>query len=344
MFMAGIKTSHWPRARSQSVLPLLLALLFAPGAPQAAELELYPADVDPSTRVELLGGPSGHLWNLGRLDPYELDGYGRGGVHLEAALMRPLRPLGEAWDIVSLPTLMLETNFGYLEQPGGDSTFAGRLRRWQLGLTFFDFFSLRYGRDRHDARIVDSRRALAQPGQDPDDFIHRYDLSIRTLKLGLAGRPERGELSGLLEVGFFRAWQEWPIIQVNRAQDPESLEGIWIVQRWMLGEGLYGILRINPVPDVWPIETRLETTLGSITTARIVLALEPLTLPGRLPPGQAPVALGVRFEGRWRFWQNGFDQADNEIDMPVQPRDTLLRATLYIRWRGSWGGGSEQDG
>ena len=317
--------------RTTDALLILLGLLF-----------LFPSlllaqDSDPDQDESVLGGPfrlelragyTGTMWTPKGLEPYEVNNYGRKLLYAELAVLHPLLVVGEALDIVRIPRLRVETNFGYTASGGGVQDMSPRALRnnaylrstgW---LTVWQWFSFRYREEIFDVTIADPRdwildQETIQPGFE---LSRKVRNRMTDLEIGLIGSPDGEIRNTMIEVGYYHSSLSWPM--VLQYSDPEWGNYEILKQQEFTLEGVYFALNTQPIPRVWPMQTQFMLRTGGALGLDARFRYEHQML--------SRWFLGLELDASYRIISNYKDENDEEyIIKNNNPRDVRYRMTLY---------------
>lgn len=308
---------------------LILTALFALAHPASAQEEDGIFGLKPKLIVQ--GGGTGSYWAPRGIEPYEVDTYGRQQVYGEIKLLHPLLILSEAFDIVQVPSLRIETNLGY---SSGSETFRDLLPdavidnpylRTTSWLTFFRFVTLRYRNERFNALISDPRAfSVGYTGPLSYDFAIR----LQDLEVGLIGSPDGRLRETMIEFGFYRSWLTRPILGPYVDEDQNGvIDG---VPALLIHEGRYDGFYMGLVTEPteeWPLRSMLLARFGGMFGLDMRLAFDRKV--------HAGLRAGVEAEVSWRFYQYSYDEygrIDN-LDDTNKSRETRMRATFYVRYK-----------
>lgn len=310
----------------------LVALLFAllPGA-ASAQLDVFGREqTDPSSLV-IRAGVTGRIWSPKGFEPYSLDGFSRGALYAGLEWRHPLHPFGETWDVIDFPELEFHTNSSHVnfrpqagQFPETSSDYHNS--RYSVWGVFSNFLSVRYTTEIAQAKFLDERASFEDLLEEPGRFIKVWENWTRQMDVGIIGAPT-DEIEGTeLEIGYYRTRLQWPLIDWNREERFQDVGGIYLIQEDLTTEGFYAELHSDPIPEIWPLESRLRVQVGGMFGISARFRLEQQIWKGLLG--------GAEFMAEWRTLNNARDKFEQDIDLNSRsPRDTRLRVKAYVAWQ-----------
>jgi hypothetical protein len=223
----------------------------------------------PGGRPELVirGGYTANVWLPADLEPYEVNDYGRHLFYAELALNHPLFQLGEAFDIINVPSLRLETNFGYTSASEGyyqlipDVIQIVPYVRASSWVTVLESISFRYRVERFDATLVN-------PTANSDSTLFVTN-EMRDIEIGYLGKADVNNFA--FELGYYYSEINWP--EVYRIEQ-------WNIERPRVREwgvtmhGAYTALHFNGWPGQSNLQTQAVFRIGQSLGADIRLRYE----------------------------------------------------------------------
>ncbi|MCB2213339.1 hypothetical protein KQI52_14590 [bacterium] len=271
----------------------------------------------PVGRPELIlrSGYMANVWVPAGLEPYELDDYGRNLFYVELALNHPLFHLGEMFDIINVPSLRLETNFGYTSESEGyyevipDVVRIVPYVRASTWVTMLESFSVRYRVERFDATLINPT-----PGSDSTLYVTN---EMRDIEIGYLSETSNHDLT--YEIGYYYSEINWP--EVYRISQ-------WFVETprvkdWGISmHGAYGALHFTGWPTKYGLHTQAVLRVGQVMGLDLRLNIE--------HPISKDWSIGVQADGSYRYIAGYNHQyADYIHTNDSNPYDTRFRINLY---------------
>lgn len=295
-----------------------------------------PREVERDRETSFFGGPfalslragySGTMWQPEGLGPFDVKSYGRNLLYAEIAIHHPLLIINEALDIVNIPRLRVESNFGYSTQSAGFIDVLPQMIRGNpylrttAWMTFWQFFSFRYRSERFDATLT-NRYELAGLLETPEIY-GTLDMTnkVRDLEIGLIGSTDGEIHDTMIEIGYYHSRFAWPIVQIG--QD-EYTSWYVLKQADYVVQGLYGGLNTTPIEGIWPMYSQFLVRVGGAFGIDVRFKFEREVL--------SRLALGIELDGSWRVLQNYETDVEGHVDLSElddHPRDIRYRLTLY---------------
>ncbi len=278
--------------------------------------------------LELRAGYTGTRWTPYGLDPYEVDNYGREMLYAELAIVHPLLIAGEAFDLLQIPRLRIESNLGYSASNSGfEELIPHSIRnnpyiRASGWLTFWEWFSFRFREERFQATIIDPRDFGLDEHGNPSVIVPFRTISNRMsdLEIGLIGSPG-GEINEtMFELGMYFSTMNWPMV-INYNQEGFDSFSL-LIQEEFEAQGVYAGIITRPIPHVWPVHSQFLLRVGDITGVDARVRFEQELLKSWF--------LGVQLEASLRSLE-GFKN-DGQFDYQMRaenPRDVRYMMTLY---------------
>ncbi|MDP8208873.1 MAG: hypothetical protein P9L92_19575 [Candidatus Electryonea clarkiae] len=301
-------------------------------------------------KIAIRTGFSGILWKPGGISPYVLDNYGRGFIHLDVSLKKPLWFLGESFDLIDLPHIRFDTNFGtFSQETNAEDLLVSEEKDIsymysEIEAVFLDFLSARW----QSTRFISE---LSYPGHFfnsggiPDgssgyNLVKAENLS-HDLEFGLIGTIDGEENETTLEAGYYIRMWHYP---VSMTVDGGGTAPQLFVPDFRFG-GIYLIARTEPIPDLWPIfsQFRISFATGTIRTStgtdldRLFRGDDErvfqLTGLGAKFTFEQYVYRktkgGVSFEADYHFLDGSYTAGDG-FTYDLSPIETRFKATVYL--------------
>jgi hypothetical protein len=245
--------------------------------------------------------------------------------YAELAIQHPLIIFGRAFDIVEIPRLRIETNFGYSASGGGftdlipESIRNNPYLRTSSWLTFFTWFSIRYREERFSATISDPRQWSNNTFDSFSTSTLQSDNHMRDLEIGLIGSPDGEIHDTMIEMGYFRSVLQWPVVEIGFNGEDYSY---YLVQRDFTVDGIYASLNTTPIKGVWPMHSQMMVRVGEVYGLDLRFHYEHVLM--------KDWSVGLELDGSWRIWTGYEDETGTNVEIiSNNPRDTRYRLTLY---------------
>jgi len=283
--------------------------------------------------MDVSGGATVNFWSPKGLGPFKVDTYGRNMAFAELSVNHPLLFVNEALDIIQIPRLRIESNFGYSEQNGSiqeliPSSFRNnpylKTTSW---FTFFEYISIRYRYEKFDATLSDPRY------WDPDEFDPNYEYvrtvqnKIKDLEFGLIGQPEGDFEESAIEIGYYLSEISWPLYRYNAS----SIGDFNLTQEKISIQGFYFSLNTKPIENLWPLHTQFMVKTGNSLGWDLRFKFERQV--------RKKLSLGFDFDYSWRTITyvdeeeaRYYSPSNDKVLDEENPRDTRIRMTAYSRF------------
>jgi hypothetical protein len=279
-------------------------------------------------RLEIRAGYTGTMWTPKGLEPYVVNNYGRELFYGELAVLHPLLTLGEAFDIVQIPRLRIETNFGYTRTESAFEEAIPRSLRDNAYLrttgwfTFWEWFSFRYREERYDVSVSRPSDWVYDEftGEGSFPSIHNVENRMTDLEMGIIGSPDGRVHETMIEIGYYHSAVLWPM--VIQDINPEFGSSIFLTQKEIAVQGIYFALNTQPNPELWPMDTQFMVRIGGALGLDARFQYEHEMLKRWF--------LGLELDASYRVINNYTDENDEQfIIKDNNPRDVRYRLTLY---------------
>lgn len=312
-------------------LYLVLFLLLLLPAVTSAQLAVFGREQTDASSLKIRGGFTGRMWSPKGFEPYSLDGFSRGAWYGGMEWRHPLHPLGESWDVIDFPEIEYQTNGSRVDfrpeagqYPETSSDYHNS--RFSIWGVASNFLSIRYTAEVAQAKFLDERADFEDLLEDPGRFIKVWETWTRQFEVGIIGAPSDEIDEANLEIGYYRTRLQWPLIDWNREERFSDVGGIYLIQEDLITEGFYAELHSEPIPEIWPLESRLRVQVGGLFGISARFRLEQQLWKGLFG--------GAEFMAEWRTLNNARNKFDQDIDLNSRsPRETRLRVKAYIAWQ-----------
>jgi len=288
-------------------------------------------------KTPMLGGPfgleirvgyTGTMWTPKGLEPYVVNNYGREMFYGELAVIHPLLTLGEAFDIVQIPRLRVETNFGYTRTESAFEEAIPRSLRDNAYLrttgwfTFWEWFSFRYREERYDVSVsLPGEWAYDEYSGGGDALpIQNVQNHMTDLEMGVIGSLDGRIHETMIEIGYYQSAVYWPMVALY--ENPEFGSSYFLQQKEITVQGVYFSLNTRPNPDGWPMHTQLMARVGGALGMEARFRYEHKILQRWF--------MGLELDASYRIISNYTDENDEQFRISHNnPRDVRYQLTLY---------------
>ncbi len=279
--------------------------------------------------LELRTGFIATTWSPQGLATYEVQTYSRSMLYAELKLAHPFFVMNEAFDIISFPSLRIDSNMGYNSESGefgemipsfiADNPYI-RTFAW---MTFFEDISFRY---RHEKYVVGLQEQQIADDGNPAVMYNETSVtnSIKDLEIGLIGSLDNDFKVTIVELGYFRRDMNWPI--VDGSYDAFTRRTTYTMNHrkiWM--QGGYAAIHLDLSSTKVPLTGQLYLHTGNFHGVDLRLKYE-----SRSP---RRVSFGGEAEASFRrFTEYHEDSVFDKTSRVNTPTETRLRISVYAKF------------
>ncbi len=340
-------------------LLLLAAILLFPTTPAVSQTSGYQQIDQELAMLQrpsliLSAGYTGAKWNISNLDPYDMASYGRNLAFINLGLHHPLITLGEAFDVIQVPSLTLSTNFGYGDRSSKYVEYIPAMvkeipyLRTSAWATFFEYTSFRWRSEYYNVNVTNPQGFLAfgYGSRDRGAASHEtvdMGCTLRDIEFGLIGSPDGRDHITMIEVGYFYNYWQRPLAV------PDG--GIWaepsVFHPEFIFQGMYVFLNTDLHEGEMPVFVQFGIKAGSgVIRTREVMGHD-YFLSGEALEGSMfgldfrvsmereiveDMLVGLAFQGQIRKIDPTYESGDTVQPTYLRGSDSRLRVQLFSRY------------